>query len=241
MSTLRKNGFVRFLDLKWPDINCDLHAHTNRTDGQASVRDVMRRAAERGLRRIAFTEHVRRDTTWFSEFAREVRSASEDYPDLEVLVGCEAKALDTQGTLDASQEILAECDIVLGSVHRFPDGSGGYTSFSTLSEQQMAESELELALGLLEAAPIDVLAHPGGMYFRKYRDFPSDMMRELLNSSLERGIAVEISASYVGDLAALLKIYTDVNPYVSIGSDAHRLEQLGNCRDNLKAQGIGDR
>ena len=81
----------------------------------------------------------------------------------------------------------------------------------------------------------------GAVYFRKYEDFPADMMRELLKSSLERGVAVEISASYVGDLPALLGIYADVNPYVSIGSDAHRLEQLGLCRDNLKAQGIGDR
>jgi putative hydrolase len=237
MSTKKKHRFARFRNLKWADINCDLHVHTSRTDGRADIRSVMHHAVQRGLSRIAFTEHVRRDTTWFPEFARQVRAEREAYPQLEVLVGCEAKALDTRGSLDATDEILAECDIVLGSVHRFPNGQGGYIDFSTLSQEQFARIEFELALGLLESAPIDVLAHPGGMYFRRYADFPPDMMREILKKSLERGIAVEINTPNLGDIVAFLRLCTEVNPYVSIGSDMHRLEELGGSRNCLRAHG----
>jgi putative hydrolase len=239
MSTYENHQFDRFLNLKWADTNCDLHLHTSRTDGRADIGAIMRRAVGQGLSRIAFTEHVRRDTTWFQEFAHEVRAGREAYPNLEVLVGCEAKALDMRGSLDATDEILAECDIVLGSVHRFPDTEGGYLDFSALSQEQFAHIEFELALGLLEAAPIDVLAHPGGMHFRWHSDLPSDIMREILRKSLDRGIAVEINSSNLGDFDAFLRLCAEVNPYVSIGSDMHRLEELGECRDRLRAQAKG--
>ena len=239
MSAKKKQTFPRFRDLRWLDINCDLHVHTDRTDGKSDITVLMDSAVERGLKRIAFTEHARRDTRWFHEFACEVRARQEGYPQLEVLVGCEVKAIDMQGGLDATDEILAESDIVLGSVHRFPNGRGEYIDFSTLSQEEHAQIELELALGLLRAAPIDVLAHPGGMYCRRYSDFPSAMMREILEASLERGRAVEINTSYLQDLSTFLKLCTEINPYVSIGSDAHQYEQLGECRELLQAYGIG--
>ncbi len=235
-----RNKFVRFLDLKWADINCDLHLHTSRTDGKAGPKAIIKYAIERGLRRIAFTEHVRRDTKWFHEFTAELCKEREIHPQIEVLIGCEAKAIDRQGSLDATEEIINECDIVLGCVHRFPDGTGAYTDFSTLSQEQMAQIEFELTLGLLEAAPIDVLAHPGGMYFRRYStDIPRDIMRTILRKSLERKIAVEVNTSYLGDFASFLSLCAEINPYVSIGSDMHSLEQLGECRDRLRKYGIG--
>lgn len=238
MSREKKYHFKRFLNLTEADINCDLHLHTSWGDGKADIKAVMQHAVERGLNRIAFTEHVRRDATWFQEFAHLVRSEREAYPQLQVLVGCEAKALDTRGTLDVTDEILAECDIVLGSVHRFPDRRGGFLDFSALSQERFLWFEFELSLGLLESAPIDVLAHPGGMFFRQRADFPADMMREILEKSLERGIAVEINSSSLGNFPAFLGLCAAVDPYVSIGSDMHRLEHLGECRDRLKAQGF---
>lgn len=237
MKTRQK--FIRFLDLTGEDINCDLHMHTTRTDGKADVKTILRLASERGLGRVAFTEHVRRDSGWFEEFAREVRAESRAYPELRVLVGCEAKALNAGGLLDASEEILAECDIVLGSVHRFPDGKGGLLNFADLSRDELMETELQLALGLLENAPIDVLAHPGGMYMRKHEDFPEEMMRRILARGVETQVAIEINSSYLRDIPAFLKLCAEYNPFVSIASDMHRPEHVGHCRDRLRSYGVG--
>ncbi len=234
-----KPRFVRFTELRWADIDCDMHLHTCQSDGEATPAEMMAYAVERKLDRIAFTEHVRRDTQWFDEFARAVRAAREQFASLEALVGCEAKALDTQGTLDTTEEIRAVCDIVLGSVHRFPNGRGGYLVGETLSPERFARIEFDLAMGLLAHAPIDVLAHPGGMYARRHGEFPHHLMREILVASLRRGIAVEINTSYLRDLPAFLKLCAEVNPYVSIGSDAHRLVQVGTCRDRLLDGGVG--
>lgn len=232
--------FVRFHDLKAHQLQCDLHVHTTRTDGEADIQKLLWRAGECGLTRLAFTEHVRRATDWFDDFVQEVRAASTVFPQLQVWVGCEAKALDTRGAFDASPELLNQCDIVLGSVHRFPDGQGGLLDFAAVPQEDFAQIEFDLAQGLLEAAPIDVLAHPGGMYARRFKtDLPASLMRELLEHANQRAIAVEINSSYTQDLPGFLALCAEVNPYVSIGSDVHRVEKLGHCRDLLIAHGVG--
>ncbi|MDJ0795924.1 MAG: PHP domain-containing protein [Calothrix sp. MO_167.B12] len=231
--------FRRFLDLHWSDINCDLHMHTSRTDGKAGVSEILQLSVQQGLSCVAFTEHVRKDTKWFPEFIQEVRSEAEAYPQLQVLIGCEAKALDATGGFDVSEEILAKCDLVLGSVHRFPNYQGGYLNVSHLTPEEFAQIEFELALGLLKFAPIDVLAHPGGMYSKRHGEFPTKLMRELMEVSLERQLAIEINTSYLRNLPNFLDLCTEVNPYVSIGSDVHRLKQLANCRDQLHRLGVG--
>jgi putative hydrolase len=225
--------FSRYRDLDLAALNVEYQVHTSQTDGEATVRDVLAAARQKELRAIAFTEHVRKDTAWFPQFADEIGRARNDFLDLTVYVGCETKAVDWRGSLDVSDGILDACEIVLGSVHRFPDGRGGYDDFKALSPDETAHIELELSLGMLRYAPIDVLAHPGGMYQRRYGAFPERYFREMMLASLERNIAIEINTSYLVDVEAFLRLCGEINPYVSIGSDAHKLEELGRCRDLL--------
>lgn len=228
---------VRFRDLTPERLNVELQVHTTWTDGHAAVGELLARASERGLSSIALTEHVRRETDWFPGFAAEVRAAGAAYPDMEVLVGCEAKALDPHGGLDAAAPVIAESDLVLGSVHRFPDGAGGFVDFADLTAAELAERECEMAVGLLTSAPIDVLAHPGGMYQRRHGRYPDELFVRMMEASLIRGVAVEINSSYLVDLPRFLELCDAVNPYVSVGSDAHRLDEVGRCRDHLRASG----
>jgi putative hydrolase len=118
-------------------------------------------------------------------------------------------------------------------VHRFPDARGGFLDFAALDAGATAEIECELALGLLRGAQIDVLAHPAGMYQRRYGRYPDTLFRRMLETSLERGIAVEINTSYLFEIEPFLELCNVVNPFVSIGSDAHGAEELGRCRDAL--------
>lgn len=237
---MRKPRFVRFLDLKQSDLNCDFHVHTDRTDGSCSIEEVLEEAVKRGLDRIAFTEHVRQDTGWFPEFESEIQTARRKFSTINVFIGCETKTINERGSLDLSDDVRSRCDIVLGSVHRFPDGAGGFIDFKTLSQKKMAEIEVNLSIGLLEYATIDVLAHPGSMYYRQFSfDLPQHLMTKILEISLKRKIAVEINSSYIRDFRSFLKLCSQINPYVSIGSDMHELKQLGACRDRLIANGLG--
>ncbi|HGY56925.1 MAG TPA: PHP domain-containing protein [Caldithrix abyssi] len=231
--------FKRFNDLTEDDINCDLQIHTNRTDGQAGIEEIVNRARQIGLKRIAFTEHVRKDTDWFNEFADEIEEVRRRTGGIEIYIGCETKILNVHGTLDVSERILDRCEIILGSVHRFPDGAGGYLDFTWITEDDFSRMEFELASALLLYAPIDVLAHPGGMYARHHGNFPQNLLAELLELSKKRNVAVELNASYLKDIKTVLPVYREINPYVSIGSDVHRLEELGLCRDSLRLLGVG--
>ena len=124
-----------------------------------------------------------------------------------VYVGVETKALDADGTLDAPPEALAEVELVLGSVHRFPDGDGRLIAPEALSYEDAARRELELALGLVRRAPIHVLAHPGGMCQRAFGRFPEEYFVTLMEAALERGVAIEINTAYTRDLDGFLALW----------------------------------
>lgn len=226
--------FPRFSELDERACSVELQVHTTWTDGRQSVRAALEATRERGLHTLAITEHVRRDTDWFAAFAAEVHREAEHFPDFTVLVGCEAKALDSDGGLDLASNVAEQCDIVLGSVHRFPDGRGGLLEFSALAPEDFAEREEELAVGLLRTAPIDVLAHPGGMYQRRHGAFPTAGMRRIIKASTARGIAVEINSSYHPDLSPMLELCREMDPFVSIGSDAHESADIGKCSALLR-------
>ena len=230
--------FVRFNELTRSYVNRDLQVHTVATDGEATIEELLSRARQLDLAEIAFTEHVRRTSEYFHAFAEDVRRCRRDAA-LQVYVGMETKALDADGTLDAPPEAVAEVELVLGSVHRFPDGNGGLIAPEALLYEEAAKRELELALGLVRRAPIHVLAHPGGMCQRAFGRFPEDYFVRVMEAALEHGVAIEINTAYTRDLDGFLALCRRVNPLVSIGSDVHRVSDLGRCRDALLARGIG--
>ena len=237
-----KLAFRRFKDLTANDINVELQLHTTQTDGKNTIEEMLQTAQSLGLHSIAFTEHVRHETTWFPEFTKDIERLAPQFHPLQVFVGCEAKALDTSGGLDVADEVRAQCDIVLGSVHRFPAShdESDYLNWDELDDETFARTEFDLALGLAKYAPIDVLSHPGGMYERKrQRVFPEAYFRELMLTTLGRGIAIEINSSYLRDPDLFLKLCEEINPFVSIGSDAHHVSELGKCRDMLRQKGVG--
>ncbi len=228
--------FVRFRDLTPELVNRDFQVHTVATDGRGTVRELIDLAAEIGLGEMAFTEHVRKTSTYFGAFAAEVRAAREG-ASLPVFVGIEAKADSDDGDLDASPEILADAEIVLGSVHRFPIG-GELVEAKTMSYEEASQREFRLAMGLIRNAPIDVLSHPGGMCQRAFGEFPADLFEELMEASISRSVAIEINSSYTRDMDSFLELCAKVNPLISVGSDVHRLDDLGSCRTILKGRGI---
>lgn len=227
--------FARFNSLTPDFLNCDMHIHTLATDGRASIRELIIRAEEIGLDRIAFTEHVRADSVWFHGFADEVRNLGRKTK-VKVFVGAEARILDTNGNLDISESIRQECDIVLASVHRFPNASGGYLAFAEIPAAEFARIEYDLALGFLKYGQGEVLAHPGGMSVKLGNGFPSEMLRQLMQEAAARGIAIELNSSYIADMRDFCSLAAEENPLVSIGSDVHHLADLGRCRSILKEE-----
>jgi len=224
-----KYPFKHFNDLTKADICCDWHTHTTQTDGHATPEEMMARAAALKLSSLAFTEHVTRSSSWFAGF-KEALVGMKKPARLKVLVGIEAKAVDFHGAIDATPAVIESAELVLGVVHRYPDGNGGLLSLEEmhhLPAEKARDIEFRLALGMLEHnRQIDVLAHPMGVYQKFFHDFPHDELRRLMQKSLEKRIAFEINTKYLTDTDQLFALLRSVNPFVSLGSDAHSTEEI---------------
>ena len=97
----------------------DYHIHTDVTDGEIKIEEIIKEAKRLGIKRIAITEHISKNPTynWF-EFRDRIKKIK--IQGINILVGVEAKVLNKEGELNVSNKILKEADIILGSVH----GSG---------------------------------------------------------------------------------------------------------------------
>lgn len=145
--------------------------------------------------------------------------------------------MDFQGTLDASQDIIKKSEIIVGSVHRYPDGKGGLIELSNiknLGEKKTAEIEFKLLMGLLKNKQIDILGHPFGVYSKFFNTFQEYYMEKLVKKVAETDIAFEINTKYNTNYDKLWKLLKKYNPYISIGSDAHDVKEIVNSFNKVK-------
>ena len=105
------------------DLKGDLHCHTVVSDGRNTAAEMARGALERGLEYVAITDHSA--THGFGNdvspdgLKRQielVRALNDELDGIEVLVGTETNIL-PDGSPDYDDELLAQLDWVVGSVH----------------------------------------------------------------------------------------------------------------------------
>ncbi len=202
------------------DIISDLHMHTTWSDGKLSVMEMAQIAKAQGLRYIVITDHsvslgianglsVER----LHAQAAEVRAADEALgPDFRVLHGTEME-IKADGSLDYPDEVLAELDFVIASLH---------TSLSQPREQVMAR-----LLNALRNPHVDMIAHPTGRLLpdRAGADLDMDVVLETavstrtileINANPER---LDLRDSHVRRAIAL-------GAKIAINTDAHHPDQF---------------
>lgn len=231
----KRPTFHRFSELTRTNVNRDFQVHTNWTDGQGTIAEVLDRAREVGLAELAFTEHARASSDYYRDFFREIDEREELLPELAVYRGFEVKVLDESGTLDLTDEMREMSDIVLGSVHSFARPGGRFVAAADLGDAEACEIEFGLARAIIEGGRADVLSHAGGMCLRTFGHFPVEYLDQLIALAADRAVAFEINNSYhAGILKDLVPLLTRHDPPISIGSDAHRLDEIGICRDMVR-------
>ena len=105
------------------DIRGDLHMHSTWTDGTATIEEMAAAAKTRGLKYIAITDHSKRVTMVGGLDGRRLRQQwaeidkfNERLRGITVLKGVEVDILE-RGGLDLPDDVLAEADWVVASVH----------------------------------------------------------------------------------------------------------------------------
>ncbi|MCX6814204.1 MAG: PHP domain-containing protein [Candidatus Aenigmarchaeota archaeon] len=189
----------------------DWHSHTKYTDGRNTVMEMCRQAEKNGLKLIAFTEHVRRSLSYnFDSLLKDASNARKKFPELKILVGCEAKVLDPEGSLDVSDEILKKCDIVLGTFHSFP-----------ASEKKDLENALR---NMLRNPALDIWTHPITL-FQKCPLCEKDAC-EMIKLCIKNNVLVENNIRPRYRFPKLIEACRRMDVKMVTGSDAHGVEDL---------------
>ncbi len=210
----------------------DWHMHANFTDGKATVRECISEAERKGLLSIALTEHVRADSDWIERYCREVR-AEAARSHIRVLCGAEARILNDEGDIHLGKEAVNQFDLIVASIHRLPDSSRGLSP-----EQIYCESLIHAC----ENPLVDILGH--AMHAPKelsgWTMSESDQ-RAVAKAAARNGVAIEVNRKYDVPSIEFLKICLDEGCLFSMGSDAHRKEEVGEVEsllDKLCAVGV---
>ncbi|MGH3738124.1 MAG: DNA polymerase/3'-5' exonuclease PolX [Micromonosporaceae bacterium] len=204
------------------DLRGDLHTHTDLTDGVAPLSAMVAAAAERGYEYYAVTDHapdlvMQRMTLDKARAQRAaLREMQADYPGMRLLHGSELN-IAPDGSVDWPEEILAEFDVCVASVH----------SAFRLS----AEEQIRRIIRACENPYVHVIGHLTGR--RLGRRDPIELDFDAVFAAAARtGTALEINGGPqrldLRDEHIRWAQRHDVR--FSIDSDAHSVSQLGYVR-----------
>lgn len=227
----------------------DCHTHTQYShDSTADPHAMCEAALAQGLGGIAITDHC--DLQWEIDVKTPIlqsnrhaeRLAEEFGGRLRVLRGVELGEALWEPNKAADMAAACPYDMVIGSVHavRYE----GYTVpfswivFKQFSQRQIADytaAYFNDVLALVRQGGFDVLAHPlcALRYIAdKYHCAVSlNDYREVLNAITDecatRSIAVEVNTAAPWDEAFLRRYREQGGKYVTIGSDAHTTDRVG--------------
>jgi len=216
----------------------DLHIHSQYSHGKGSIQDIIKVGITKNLDYLAITEHVRFQSSWFASFLSEMEAAQKE-KHIEVLSGIESKVLDFCGRLDATERMVQTVDLIVASVHRIPtfhDMSGDLVVEKVNQDRAyVVDLYLRALSGIASNPEVDVAGHPfhllKAMGVKKIgREYKIELAK--LFSISEK--AVEVNSFYhVPDLE-FLKICVREGVRISIGSDAHTLEDVGNVKWSMR-------
>jgi histidinol phosphatase-like PHP family hydrolase len=210
--------------------NIDLHIHTNYTDGKNTIKEMIIESKSKKIEFLLFSEHSRKNLSesWFPDFSKQIKSFNEKK--VNYLVGTEVKVLNAHGELDLSSKIKKECHLVMGSVHRFPGelGDGIMKRNDYVDPDQALKIEYYLTLAALENPDLDILGHPLGMTIRRFKMYPAlNYFEEIVKKCKKFNKVFEINSYYHNNLNELLNLCIKHETLISLGSNAHSTDQLG--------------
>lgn len=201
------------------DIRGDLHMHTDASDGRASLEEMVEGAQTIGYAYIAITDHSRSSAIAgglsidaLLEHVARVRALSAKLRGFTLLAGTECDIL-SDGSLDYPDEVLAQLDWVVASIHA---GQG----------QDRAQL-MKRTIAALENPYVCVLGHPSGRLLGK-RDAMDLDWQEVVRVAARTGTALEVNASYKRlDLKDLhVRMAMDAGCWITIDTDAHSIGEL---------------
>ncbi len=205
------------------DMKGDLQMHTTASDGKNSIEEMAEAARVLGHDYIAITDHSKAVTVAnglnekrMAGHIKALRGADAKGLGIRVLAGSEVDIL-KDGGLDYSDEILAQLDVVVCSIH----------SYFNLERAAMTER----MLAAIENPYTQIIAHPTGRLLLRREALDYDM-EKVLEACAKHGVAMECN-SYPDRLDlkdVYLRMCKEKGVKVVISTDAHNAANLSFIR-----------
>ena len=201
------------------NIKGDLQMHTTASDGKNSIEEMAEAARALGQEYIAITDHSKAvtvanglDEKRVAAHIKKIHAADEKGLGIRVFAGAEVDIL-KDGSLDYSDEILGQLDVVVCSIH----------SYFNLDRAAMTER----MLAAIENPYTQIIAHPTGRLLMRRDPFDYDM-EAVLKACARHGVAMECN-SYPDrlDLKDVhLRMCKEHGVKVVISTDSHNASNL---------------
>jgi DNA polymerase (family 10) len=210
------------------DIRGDVHMHTTASDGHNSIREMADAALACGYQYIAITDHSKNlamtnglDEKRALEQIKKVHAVDRAMEGrIRVFTGIEADIL-ADGAIDLDDEVLAQLDVVIASVH---------TRFEQSREEMTAR-----VIRAIENPYVRILGHPTGRLLLRREPFSLDMTA-VLKRAAELGVAMEHNAAPERlDLNDHdLRLAKEMGCRIVMSSDSHDSRNLGKMIYGIK-------
>ena len=202
------------------DLRGILHVHSTWSDGQNTIRELVEACIARGYQYLGITDHSK-----VAAYAgglteenlrrqqEEIDRLNEEYTGrLHILKGTECDIL-KDGTLDYADEVLANLDFVVASIH---------SNFNLSPEEQT-----QRMLRAIANPNVDIIGHPTGRILLGRVGYTLDM-EAVIDAAVEHGVCIEINAhpSRLDMDWRLVKRARDRGMKIPIDPDAHILAGL---------------
>ena len=205
-----------------------MHLHSNFSDGENSIEEIAQATIKLGLKQIAFTDHVRRNTKWLNKYIEEIKRIQKKYPQIKIYSGIEAKVIDLKGNIDAKKEFFKKVDLVNGVFHRIPKGEEEYLSQEEilLDKRRAFELWYQAMMKLLENENVKIIGHPGVILKRYKIKFPNWAKEKIAKKTKRFNKIFEINKKFGVPDREFLKILKKNKVKFSYGSDSHSIEEF---------------
>jgi DNA polymerase (family X) len=221
IAAAEKHKLPKLIELR--DMKGDLQMHTTASDGKNSIEEMAEAARELGHEYIAITDHSKAvtvanglDEKRMAAHIKKLQAADEKGLGIRVLAGSEVDIM-KDGSLDYSDEILAQLDVVVCSIH----------SYFNLDRAAMTER----MLAAIENPYTQIIAHPTGRLLLRRDPIDYDM-EKVLEACAKHGVAMECN-SYPDRLDlkdVYLRMCKERGVKVVISTDSHLAGNLSFIR-----------
>ena len=167
------------------DLQGDVHMHTVETDGKNTIEEMAEAAKARGYRYMAITDHSKNlafanglDDTRAVAHIQRIREANDRIEGITIFAGIEVDIL-ADGDLDLSDDVLAQMDVVIASVH----------SVFNQETPKMTERLLKA----IENPNTSIIGHPTGR-LQLRRDAYRFDMDAVLTAAAKHKVAMELNS-----------------------------------------------